>query len=320
MMSKQRLRFIDIAKGIGIICVIIGHTVEHGSFLFNVIFSFHMPLFFIVSGMLFKKADWSTLIKKRFSSLIVPYLTTIVIFLPFFLVKRYIKYGTPEFDVFLLSSVWGAGFKMPPPLSCIEPIGAIWFLLAMFGAQVLFCFSPERRTLKCLYCCTLAITGWLIGRYFWLPIDLCVAMVSTIFLFLGSFIAKIEWEKIKFIYIALLIILWVIGWTKTLGIVSNTYPYYIFSVVTSSAGCVIILLLSFWFEKVGNMALDRYFAYMGRYSLVILCFHFLELRIIPWEILDVNIILACLLKVLFLSFIPLIICRIPLLAKLYKLK
>lgn len=79
----MRLRYLDIAKGIGIICVIIGHTVEHGSFLFNVIFSFHMPLFFIVSGILFRKNEKSQFVKKKFRSLIVPYAVTVFIFSPF---------------------------------------------------------------------------------------------------------------------------------------------------------------------------------------------------------------------------------------------
>lgn len=40
----------DIAKGIGIFLVIIGHALPLGSFLRLVIYSFHMPLFFFLSG------------------------------------------------------------------------------------------------------------------------------------------------------------------------------------------------------------------------------------------------------------------------------
>ena len=43
-----RLPYMDVAKGMGILCVIIGHM---GNETINrIIFSFHMPLFFLISG------------------------------------------------------------------------------------------------------------------------------------------------------------------------------------------------------------------------------------------------------------------------------
>lgn len=48
--KNDRIAWIDIAKGITIILVIIGHVVPFDSATRNVIFSFHMPLFFILSG------------------------------------------------------------------------------------------------------------------------------------------------------------------------------------------------------------------------------------------------------------------------------
>ncbi len=46
--DKKRLDYMDIAKGFGIICVIVGHMGYRA--LDRVIFSFHMPLFFLISG------------------------------------------------------------------------------------------------------------------------------------------------------------------------------------------------------------------------------------------------------------------------------
>ena len=48
MSSPQRLAAFDIAKGIGIILVIVGHS--SGTICNRYIDSFHMPLFFIISG------------------------------------------------------------------------------------------------------------------------------------------------------------------------------------------------------------------------------------------------------------------------------
>ena len=47
----MRLSFIDIAKGIGIILVILGHSLAYGcqNALFSMIYAFHMPVFFFFS-------------------------------------------------------------------------------------------------------------------------------------------------------------------------------------------------------------------------------------------------------------------------------
>jgi fucose 4-O-acetylase-like acetyltransferase len=50
---NQRIEWIDVAKGIGIFLVIVGHLISHDNFnlLADYIYSFHMPLFFFLSGL-----------------------------------------------------------------------------------------------------------------------------------------------------------------------------------------------------------------------------------------------------------------------------
>ena len=50
--DKKRVKYFDIARGITIILMIVGHTLSFG-WKRNLIFSFHMPLFIIISGMFF---------------------------------------------------------------------------------------------------------------------------------------------------------------------------------------------------------------------------------------------------------------------------
>lgn len=49
----DRIEMIDIAKGLGILCVVLGHSFYVDTFAHRLIYNLHMPLFFIVSGMLF---------------------------------------------------------------------------------------------------------------------------------------------------------------------------------------------------------------------------------------------------------------------------
>ena len=48
-----RNRILDIAKGIGIILVVIGHMPINID-IYNVIYTFHVPLFFFISGLLYR--------------------------------------------------------------------------------------------------------------------------------------------------------------------------------------------------------------------------------------------------------------------------
>ena len=74
MAQQARLDYIDIAKGIGMILVYIGHCKIQGSSpLFQWIYSFHMPLFFYLSGLLFKRKKFRVVIANKVFSLIIPY-------------------------------------------------------------------------------------------------------------------------------------------------------------------------------------------------------------------------------------------------------
>lgn len=75
---------IDIAKGLLILCVIIGHGTKNQS-LSDFIYRFHMPLFLILSGCFLKKVeDVKTYAKMRAVRLLVPYLIYMTIDFLFF--------------------------------------------------------------------------------------------------------------------------------------------------------------------------------------------------------------------------------------------
>lgn len=68
----QRNSVIDIAKGIGIILVILGHLVSYEDYISSYIFSFHMPLFFFITGYLTKdNSDWKDVERKLLQFVLV---------------------------------------------------------------------------------------------------------------------------------------------------------------------------------------------------------------------------------------------------------
>lgn len=84
----QRIDYLDIAKAICIILVVVGHfnpspTPDGWQTAMNVIYTFHMPLFMFVSGFLFSKTyrqqPYLNFISKKFRHLMVPYFLTSVL-------------------------------------------------------------------------------------------------------------------------------------------------------------------------------------------------------------------------------------------------
>lgn len=72
-MSQKRIEFIDLAKGICIICIVIGHCGV--AFSIPGISNFVMPAFFILSGLFFKEYDSAgTFLVKKINGLLVPFL------------------------------------------------------------------------------------------------------------------------------------------------------------------------------------------------------------------------------------------------------
>ncbi len=108
-MSK-RIEYIDIARGIGILLVVMGHNdfAVISPFAYKVIYSFHMPLFFFLSGYFLNTAVgfWNFL-KKRFNSLLKPYFFTI--FLIYFISISFGKVGFQNAITRIVKSLYGAG-------------------------------------------------------------------------------------------------------------------------------------------------------------------------------------------------------------------
>lgn len=86
--NKSRIYWIDIAKGIGIFLVVFGHYTQtlysedgnRWSFIFYWIYSFHMPLFFFLSGIVAKNETFTILIHKLKKGILFPTLIFSVIY------------------------------------------------------------------------------------------------------------------------------------------------------------------------------------------------------------------------------------------------
>ena len=93
----MRLKEYDLAKGIGIILVVLGHFFPEGAphwyaVLRQVIYSFHMPLFLFVSGFVYmhtrRDISYGTFLKKKVNRIVVPYFLVSFLFIAIKLVPQ----------------------------------------------------------------------------------------------------------------------------------------------------------------------------------------------------------------------------------------
>ncbi len=150
--QNKRVEYIDIAKGIGIILVVFGHVVRNNTypmpgalFFDEFIYSFHMPLFFVISGLCIKKSKQISkeTINKMATAYLIPYaIWTILYMLAFLLVEKVIG---P--DAAMVNRIAHA--------VSICGLAPLWFLLALFMAEVAVIALKERISTKGGYCVTL---------------------------------------------------------------------------------------------------------------------------------------------------------------------
>ena len=180
----KRLDAFDILKGIGILLMIVGHSTGSFASLRNFIFSFHMPLFFLVAGYFFRPLPVWTGIRKNFRRLYVPYLFTALLLALHMMIVAYC-HDQDVWGVFLTrlrATLLGSG--APRVLGMKPAIGAIWFLAAMFWS-LLWLNLALRTRFPWLVCLLLAALSFYLRGIVFLPQSIQPACSATLFLYVG---------------------------------------------------------------------------------------------------------------------------------------
>lgn len=135
-MGKQRIEYVDSAKAILILLVILGHILITLNPEYNkpvlvsaqvFIYTFHVPAFFIIHGVLFDNEKWKNksifcFLRRKVKTLIIPYVFFEVIGIAW---KKAICGQLVSDGIYNLITI-----------GC--NVGANWFLIAMFFGSILF--------------------------------------------------------------------------------------------------------------------------------------------------------------------------------------
>ena len=106
----KRVDYVDIAKGIGITLVVMGHNDFEliSPFAHKLIYSFHMPMFFFMSGMFFKPdIPFWTFVRQRFNRVLRPFFFMLLFI--FFTSISFSKVNILEASRRLVKAMYGSG-------------------------------------------------------------------------------------------------------------------------------------------------------------------------------------------------------------------
>lgn len=284
---------VDIAKGIGIILVVFGHNwivARDSGELYRVIFSFHMPLFFFLSGVfLAPERDLGMTLQQKADSLLKPYAVVLLALAVYYMLP--LGHVSPDYFTGMLFAT-GQSILWTP----------LWFLPNLFLAQLialtLLRLSPGIRNNTAWLClCILAML--LLGiqtlhlghdlrlltlellpgetrRTYGLPWSLDIVLVNTAFL-LAGFLSARQVRDPGHLALPMLLAagtcfaLIHLLYDDTLNMNSRLYDSTLITSLAAFTGIYMTVGLSGLLSRSGRTA--KVLAYLGTASLFIFIFH-----------------------------------------------
>jgi fucose 4-O-acetylase-like acetyltransferase len=260
---------IDITKGIAIILMIIGHCSLFDGTMRYVIFSFHMPLFFIFSGYFFRNKPIVDVFKTGLDRLVKPYL--IYAFLTELLFRLFWKKGFITCITDILFAHGGP--KNTVLLPTETSLGPIWFLMALFWCRffyaIIFKICKHHIYLSEIIAFIVSLLAICVGKYY-LNMPLGILTGASGLAFYGAGVILRD-TKYRTMYAFVVVWLFAVYYHITyVDMVNFNYQFYPFDFICGIGGSLLIFFVS-WF--ILNKTKIHLFATLGVYSLEILCVH-----------------------------------------------
>lgn len=316
-MSK-RIDWVDIAKGVAIILMVIGHTIPYNN-LNILVFSFHMPLFIILSGITYKIPKDKKQVKSNFvkyvKKLLLPYLITLLICTLIVYVNNNNTLSVFAFFKQLIKNLlWGNGCDYILFGIKFVGVGPIWFLITLFFSKVLFDviniqLNKKGLNTNIVFYCFLLLIGIEIGLVSWLPQGFDLMLIFLFYLYVGylfrNYFDKIKINKNLLFVIAFIIWGICLGFNTHIELAMRKYPFNVLSVIESlcASYCVIEMCKIIAKNKLMQVLLTN----VGVISLIILCVHSVEYSFVDWKSLPLNIYLVSILRVMAVLIVSMVV-------------
>ena len=286
---SKRVQYVDIAKGIGIILVVMGHNdfALISPFAHKLIYSFHMPMFFFMSGMFFKPdVPFLTFLWNRFNGILKPFFS--ILLLIYFASLSFSKISIVIVSRRLLKAMYGSGFY----IDWVQ----LWFLPHLFAVSLFayFFFKAVKRIhpvqLRWVILTIIYIVGVLSMKLFWpfelnilgttltlygLPYGLDMVIVSGFFFIVGYEVNKNRRgaffaNPLTFLFSGILLLFLVWYFPARIDFNLRQFDSLMINTAEALIGILFVIALSRQIERLGW--LSSALSYVGQASLIVLIF------------------------------------------------
>ncbi|TAJ13604.1 hypothetical protein DMA11_08580 [Marinilabiliaceae bacterium JC017] len=273
---SQRIDWIDTARGIGIVLVVFCHL--YFDYTRTFIYSFLMPLFFFIAGLLYNNSKYFTLksfIISRFRKLMYPYFLWSSLLFLFWLL-----FDVGDYSIFknFLGIFLGTGGHEYMDWGVM-----MWFLPCLFLTELLYYILLKVKSINISLCVILcSAIGFTINRYFDIhfPWSFQIAIVLILFYHIGNRLRDVLMERIVKARQLLLIIPATLIWFFSSYYNGEIYAYqgqfnnpFLF-IISGISGVSMIILLAFWIQRL------RFLSLIGRHTMLIFLAHLRALTIV----------------------------------------
>ena len=321
-MSKERIGWIDVAKGLAMFLVVLGHN-PLPILGVQLLYGLNVPIFFLMSGYTFRTEKFPSLfalIKKLAKRILIPY--AVMNILSFF-VYHWVRDMaiTPESVNHLIGGAfYGEGIR--GALMFNQPL---WFLPCIFVVQVLwYLLDRYTKKTKVLWVLLSSLAGYFIPEVLpvRLPWGMDVAMTGIVFFSLGRIFSKEKVHEALFIIPSAIGFLFVLGINIGFNFLNQTmmpfvgmnvdinamvFGNYFLFYICAFSGCVAIIYLA------KLLSFSRVLSYLGKNTLWVLGLHSIFIQIFEIKLklhfvasTTINSVILCVLEiacVLFLKFL-----------------
>lgn len=284
--ESGRLAWVDVAKGIGILCIVAGHIGP--DVVRRAVYPFHVPLFFILAGFFISTSrPFKDFMRGKARALLLPFLWTVVVMCVLQIPLAFMAHNPSS----ALNAIWGvviramygSGTIANKTIGAEGSIGAIWFLEALFwGFAIVYVCVRFFGVLKStVLVSVMAVCAVWSARYVWLPVNIQSGMLAAGYVFIGwlAFKRTTLFEHVNWVLFVsgVVCLLTSIATGQRFSLASNSCNAFSFlsSILISYVVIVAAKFLS-------TTRIRNFFLFFGVNSLWVLCIHQIEHKCFPW--------------------------------------
>ncbi len=308
--SANYIGMFDLLKGIGMLFIILGHTVNNYSFanttnpigmaIFGVGYLLLgagiMQAFFLISGYGFRKTKIVSCIKKQSQLILKPYLYIALATSALHILTRFLMSHSLKSAIKQTWSVFG-GFLFALPANKVMFgtqfyfCGAVWYIIALFIGWILLnaLMHPVKERYLPFVVWVCAALGWFLGKDYVIPFCISQGLIAVFYLYYGYRLKKTKalskpLSKVQ-IVLAVLICVVSLGLVAFTGKINNmadgVWILGILSIAFDGYIGYILLRISLKMNSLKGR-IWKYIKIIGSNSFYIFAVHTVEIHGIPW--------------------------------------